>query len=131
MTRNPRIEDVLGPLASAIVREVATRHEATVTDIVAALRGTQTRDHAYTTIMTVMSRLADRGVLARERRGRQFAYRTTAPERELIDELSGRAVDKLVDRYGSAALRHFAAHLSELDPETRARLESLADGSDD
>ena len=55
----------------------------------------------------------------------------TAPEHELVDELSGRAVDKLVDRYGSAALRHFAAHLSDLDPETRAQLESLANASDD
>lgn len=131
MTRNPRIEDVLGPLASAIVREVGAQGEATVTDIVATLHANQSRDHAYTTIMTVMSRLAERGILSRARRGRQFVYRMTAPEHELVDELSGRAVDKLVDRYGSAALRHFAAHLSDLDPETRAQLESLANAPDD
>lgn len=127
MTRTPRFEDVLGPLAAAIVREVARRGEASVADIVEALHQRQGRDHAYTTIMTVMSRLHERNVLARERRGRLFVYSPTAPEPELIDRLSGVAVDRLVDRYGTAALRHFAVRLADLDPKTRRRLAALAD----
>lgn len=127
MTRSPRFEDVLGPLASAIVREVAELGEASVGDVVDALRRSRRREYAYTTIMTVMSRLHERGVLARERRGRQFIYRPTATEAELVDRLSGLAVDRLVDRYGSAALRHFAVRLADLDPATRDRLSALAD----
>ena len=127
LTRTPRFEDVLGPLAAAILREVTARGEASVGDIVEGLRKAQGRDHAYTTIMTVMSRLHERGVLDRERRGRQYIYRATAPEGELIDRLSGLAVDRLVDRYGTAALRHFAVKLADLDPETRRRLVALAD----
>ena len=127
MARTPRLEDVLGPLAAVIVREVAARGEASVADIVDALRRSQRRDLAYTTIMTVMSRLHEKDVLARERRGRQYIYRPTAPERELIDRLSGVAVDRLVDRYGTAALRHFAVRLADLDPKTRQRLADLAD----
>ena len=126
MTRNPRFEDVLGPLASAIVREVVERGEATVGDVVEALRRSQDREHAYTTIMTVMGRLHDKGVLDRERRGRQYIYRPAASEPELIDRLSGLAVDQLIDRYGSAALRHFAVRLADLDPTTRRRLAALA-----
>lgn len=127
VTRTPRFEDVLGPLAAAIVREVTARGEASVADVLQALRQSQRRDHAYTTIMTVMSRLHEKDVLARERRGRQYIYRPTAPERELIDRLSGLAVDRIVDRYGTAALRHFAVKLADLDPKTRRRLASLAD----
>ena len=126
MTQNPRFEDVLGPLASAIVREVVERGEASVGDVVEALRESQRREHAYTTIMTVMSRLHEKGVLTRERRGRQYIYRPAASEPELIDQLSGRAVDQLIDRYGSAALRHFAVRLADLDPATRRRLAALA-----
>ncbi len=126
MTRTPRYEDVLGPLAAAIVREVVARGEASVADVVEALRSSQQREHAYTTIMTVMSRLHEKGVLTRERRGRQYIYRPTAPEPELIDRLSGVAVDRLVDRYGTAALRHFAVRLADLDPKTRRRLAALA-----
>ncbi len=127
MTRTPHFEDVLGPLAAAIVREVTALGEASVADVVEGLRRTQRREHAYTTIMTVMGRLHERGVLVRDRRGRQYIYRPAAPEAELVDRLSGLAVDRLVDRYGAAALRHFAVKLADLDPETRHRLAALAD----
>jgi predicted transcriptional regulator len=127
VTRTPRYEDVLGPLAAAIVREVSARGEASVADIVEGLRTAQGRANAYTTVMTVMGRLHEREVLIRERRGRQYIYRIAAPEGELIDRLSGLAVDRLVDRYGTAALRHFAVKLTDLDPETRRRLVALGD----
>ena len=126
VTRNPQIEDVLGPLAAAIVREILARGEASVADVVEGLRARQRRSHAYTTIMTVMGRLREKGVLEREQRGRQYVYRTRAPESELVDRLSGRAVDHLVERYGTAALRHFAVKLADLDPDTRKRLTALA-----
>ena len=127
MNRTPRVEDVLGPLAAAIVHEVIARGEASVGHVTEALRASQKRDHAYTTVMTVMGRLHERGVLSRERRGRQYIYRATATENELIDRLSGLAVDRLVDRYGTAALRHFAVRLADVDPDTRRRLVALAD----
>ena len=127
VTRNPQLEDVLGPLAAAIVREVGARGEASVADVVETLRRSQGREHAYTTIMTIMGRLHERGVLRRERRGRQYIYRPTASEAELVDRLSGLAVDRVVDRYGTAALRHFAVRLADLDPATRRRLVDLAD----
>jgi len=127
LTRTPQFEDVLGPLAAVIVREVNARGEASVAEVVDGLRRTQGREHAYTTIMTVMGRLNEKGVLVRERRGRQYIYRPAAPEAELIDRLSGLAVDRVVERYGAAALRHFAVRLADLDPETRRRLAALAD----
>jgi len=125
--RTTQFEDVLGPLAAAIVREVAMRGEASVADVVGGLRGTQGREHAYTTIMTVMGRLYERGVLERDRRGRQYMYRASASEAELVDRLSGIVVNRVVERYGTAALRHFAVKLADLDPETRRRLAALAD----
>ena len=127
VTRTPRYEDVLGPLAAAIVREVTARGEASVADILEGLRATQTREHAYTTVMTVMGRLHEKGVLERDRRGRQYIYRASAPEAELVDRLSGLAVDQVIERYGTAALRHFAVKLADLDPESRRRLAALAD----
>lgn len=126
MTREPRYEDVLGPLAAAIVREVASRTRASVADVIDGLGASQGRDHAYTTVMTIMSRLHERGVLLRERRGRQYIYRVAAPEAELIDRLSAMAVDRVVDRYGTAALRHFAVRLADIDADTGARLDQLA-----
>jgi hypothetical protein len=76
--------------------------------------------------------------LARTRRGRQFIYRATAPEADLVDRLSALAVDRLVDRYGTAALRHFAVRLADLQAvvfhedhhrRTRAPLRAAALGA--
>lgn len=127
MTRDSRFEDVLGPLAAAIAREVTARTEASVADVVRGLRETHGREYAHTTIMTVMGRLFEKGVLIRERRGHQYVYRPAASESALVEQLSALAVDRLVDRYGSAALRHFAVRLADLDPATRRRLLNLAD----
>ncbi|HWP62465.1 MAG TPA: BlaI/MecI/CopY family transcriptional regulator [Candidatus Binatia bacterium] len=128
MAKNPRLEDVLGPLGAAVVREVLARREASVADVVDGLRRGGGRPYAYTTIMTVMSRLHERGVLERERHGRHYVYRPAAPEAEIIDHLSRVAVEQLVDRFGTAALRHFAVKLADLDPETRRRLADVAGG---
>lgn len=130
MTQTPQIEDVLGPLAAAIVREVSARGTASVSDVATALRRTQRPDRAYTTVMTVMVRLCDKGVLVRHRAGRKYIYRTTASESDLVNRLSRLAVDQVVDRYGTAALRHFAVRLADLDPTTRQRLIDLADHPD-
>lgn len=118
---------MLGPLGAAIVREIAARGEASVAEIREYLRRIQRREYAYTTIMTVMSRLHERGILLRERRGRQYIYRLPDGEADLIDRLSAVAVDRLIDRYGTAALRHFAIRLADLEPKTRRRLEKLAE----
>ena len=127
VSRDPRFEDVLGPLAAAIAREVTARVEASVADVVMGLRETQGREYAHTTVMTVMGRLFEKGVLAREQRGRQYVYRPVSSESAVVERLSALAVDRLVDRYGAAALRHFAVRLADLDPITRRRLASLAD----
>lgn len=127
MTRDPRLEDLFGPLAVLILRDVARRGHATVGDLVEYIRATERRSVAYTTVMTVMGRLHERGVLNRERRGRQYVYSVAGSEAEVIDRLSGLVVDRVVRQYGSAALRHFALRLADLPPATRRDLESLAD----
>jgi predicted transcriptional regulator len=127
MTSEGHFEDVLGPLGAAIAHEVVALGEGSVADVVEALRRSHGRTYAYTTVLTVMSRLHDRGVLLRRQQGRHHVYRAAAQESELVDRITGAAVDDVVERYGTAALRHFAVRLGELDPETRRRLMELAE----
>ncbi len=125
-SRTPTLRDVLGPLAAPIMEVVVARGEASVGEVVEDLETREGRRHAYTTVMTIMGRLFERGLLAREKRGRQYVYRATNPEADLIDQLSQQAVERVIDRYGSAAFRHFAMKLADLDPELRRRLIKLA-----
>ena len=75
---------------------------------------------AYTTVMTVMSRLADKGILARQRQGRGYAYEPTASDAAAI------AVRQVVRDFGDTAVAHFVEE-ARADPEMRARLRRLLD----
>lgn len=123
---SPAVENVLGPLGSAVMRVVWGHGEATVGAVTDELNATSRRRHAYTTVMTVMSRLYERGLLSRTKRGRGFVYAAAGAEDELLSSLSGRAVDQVLARYGTAALRHFAARLETIDPALRSELVELA-----
>src|SRR5436305_15142260 len=73
---------------------------------------------AYTTVMTVMNRLAEKEALRRERRGRGFAYQPTAPD------IAGLAVNSVVREFGDAALAQFVDQ-ARADPKLLRRLERL------
>ena len=87
------------------------------------------RERAYTTVMTIMRRLAAKGVLAREHDGKAHLYRAICSRSEYADTRAGTQVGALVAEYGDVALAHFAVAMRELNPEQRAKLEELA--SDD
>ena len=120
------IEGVLGPLGGAVMRIVLARGASTVREVTDALARDREHPPAYTTVMTIMSRLHDRGLLKRDRQGRGFTYRAAADEQATIDELSRRAVDQLLETYGSSAMRHFAVQLGDLDEAQRDELLRLA-----
>jgi predicted transcriptional regulator len=75
---------------------------------------------AYTTVMTVMSRLAEKGALVRRRDGRGYVYDATA------DDLAGLAVRGVLRDFGDAAVAHFVEE-AKADPKTLARLRRLLD----
>jgi len=122
----PAIEDVLGPLGAAVMRVVWAQGSASVSLVVDALNAERARPLAYTTVMTVMARLSERGLLERERKGRQYIYRPASDEHSLLASLSGRAIDQLLARYGTTALAQFAQRLADAEPELRDRLLKLA-----
>ena len=126
---DPKIEGVLGPLGASIMRIVWTQGEGTVRTVAVQLEHETGRAHAYTTVMTILARLHERGLLDRHKIGRGYMYRPHGDEAEVLTAMGERAVDRLLEQYGTAALRRFAHHLSDLDPDLRAQLLDLADRS--
>jgi predicted transcriptional regulator len=110
------------------MRIVLARGPITVREVTDALAREREHPPAYTTVMTIMSRLHERGLLNRDREGRGFRYRAAADEQATIDELSRRAVDRLLETYGTSAMRHFAVQLGDLDEAQRDELLRLAQG---
>jgi predicted transcriptional regulator len=72
-----------------------------------------TRDLAYTTVMTVLDRLAKKGLTQRERDGKAWRYRAAGPREELIADLMRDALDQAGDR--RAALVRFVDQVTDDD----------------
>jgi predicted transcriptional regulator len=82
---------------------------------------------AYTTVMTTLRRLADKGLLVADATvgKRAYDYRAAGTPEAFLATASQREAQQVLDRYGDAALAAFAARLDALTPEQRKRLEEL------
>lgn len=109
--------------AGALEREVlavlwSEGRAVTVSEVQDAVGGTL----AYTTIMTILTRLQGKGAVERERRGRGFAYRATTDRSGLAAARMRQLLDGDADRH--AVLARFVTALS--DEDERALRELLA-----
>lgn len=81
---------------------------------------------AYTTVMTVMGRLVEKGMLRREKQGRAYAYRATRSRPELRADLAAEVARALLADFGEVAVSQFLKELESVDPGAVARLAELA-----
>lgn len=102
----------------------ATSAGITVREVADALDG---RELAYTTVMTVLDRLAGKGMVQREREGRAWRYRAAASREAHIAQLMLDALDLGGSR--DAALVRFARSVTGTEAEVlRAALGAEAAG---
>jgi len=118
----------LGELQARIMEVAWERGRITVRDALDSLG--HDREIAYTTVMTVMTRLADEGVLARELVGKGYVYRPSYTREEFRAGISGSIVSDLVADFGEVALSQFVDALEQADPAQLARLRLFLDERD-
>src|SRR3984957_3568478 len=117
MAKQTRLGDleraVMGPFWS-------TSHPQTVRQVHEAL--SERRDLAYTTVMTVLQRLAKKNLVSQIRDDRAHRH-TPAPGRdELVARLMGEALDQAADtRDRQAALVHFVERVGADEAEALRR----------
>lgn len=115
----------LGPLETAVMDRLWKRGSATVRDVVDDIG--RSRSLAYTTVMTIMTRLHGKGLLVRERDGKTYVYRPAFTRDEHRARLSREIVRGLVDEFGDVALAHFTAELNGVDAAHRASLRRVVE----
>ena len=108
------------------MQQVWREGETTVKRVMEALNRKTKPPRAYTTYMTVMQRLDDKGLLDRTRSGRHDTYVPTLSREEYQEQRAAAQVQGLVDEFGDVALAHFAKSLETLDPARRRQLRRLA-----
>jgi predicted transcriptional regulator len=128
-SRTPKAPPVLHELEAEVMEQVWRQDgPTTVKEVMGALNRKAKPPRAYTTYMTVMRRLNDKGLLDRKPAGRHDIYMPTLTREQYQDQRAGAEVRQLVDQFGDAALTHFARSLSGLDPARQRRLRRLAGG---
>ena len=80
---------------------------------------------AYTTVMTIMSRLAQKGFLERTPSGRAYIYAPRVTRRTYETLRARTQVRGLLEQFGDVAVAEFADELQNVDPERARRLGEL------
>jgi predicted transcriptional regulator len=110
-----------GSLERAVLEVLWSRPEGATP---AEVRASLADDLAYTTVMTVLARLWQKGLAVREHEGRGFRYRASASEADLAAERMRALLDPVNDR--RLALSRFVDGLSKRDERAlRQILEDL------
>jgi predicted transcriptional regulator len=109
----------LAPLESQIMGVVwESGAPVSVRHVLDALNERRREPLAYTTVMTVMNRLAAKGVLVRDGSRRSYVYEATAPD------AAGLAVQEVIRAHGDAAIAHFVDEM-RADASAMRRLRKL------
>lgn len=127
--RPSKASELLGTLEYAAMRALWNGAPASVKTVLDRVNDGRPSDEqlAYTTVMTVLGRLHEKGLLDRVKAGRGYDYTPRFDEDQLVEHLGQQEVSNLLDRYGTIALSQFAAALGDADPDTLRRITRLAE----
>jgi BlaI family penicillinase repressor len=114
----------LTPQELAIMKVVWQRDQATVRDVYETLR--KRRQVAYTTVMTMMKILEDKGYLKKSREDRAYVYRPSRPRQQVVGAMVRDFVDRVFDGAASGLLLHLARN-GKLTKAERQKIRELID----
>lgn len=112
---------VLGDLEAEVMEEVWSKGTCTVRDVYEGMR--LRKRIAYTTVMTVMSRLADKGLLAKEKDGAAFTYRPAVSKDEFRQGVVAKVITGLLDGFGKEVVSQLVSEADRADPQILDELE--------
>lgn len=122
--RRPDPSDFLGSLEAKVMKDLWKNGESSVGEVLERLNAGSTRSLAYSTVMSVMARLAEKGILRRERHGRAYRYEPVSDREGFLRAQASQAARELFTQYGDAAVAGLADELRD-DPQLRERLDDL------
>ncbi len=117
-----RPHPTLTPQELAIMKVVWRLERATVRDVYEAMRAERTI--AYTTVMTMMRILEEKGYLKKATSDRAHVYRPAKPRQQVVGAMVRDFVDRVFDGAPTSLLLHLAKD-NTLTPKQRRVIEKL------
>jgi predicted transcriptional regulator len=119
-----RPHPTLTPQELAIMKVVWRLETATVRDVYEAMRAERTI--AYTTVMTMMRILEEKGYLRKSASERAHVYTPAKPRQQVVGAMVRDFVDRVFDGASASLLLHLAKD-NKLTPKQRRIVEKLVD----
>lgn len=114
-----RDKKLLTDLEADVMQLVWQKGSATVRDVYEAIQST--RPLAYTTVMTVLSKLVEKGIVEYSKKERAYVYRPKVSKKEAAQ----RSVAKLLQKFFNGSPRALVAHLIDVNAISPDELSSL------
>lgn len=118
-----------GPLEQEVMACLWESKQRTVREVYEKLR--QKRKIAYTTIMTVMTRLVEKGYLARKKAGRVYLYSLKKTKKQSARELAAQLLNSLLAQFGEEGIVAFVDEIGEISDQKREKLITILLERDD
>jgi predicted transcriptional regulator len=117
----------LTPQELAIMKVVWRKEQATVRDVYEALQ--ESRPVAYTTVMTMMRILQEKGFLTKVAEERAHVYTPAQPRQQVLGAMVRDFVDRVFDGASAGLLLHLAKD-NKLTARQKKLLSELVDDKD-
>jgi len=122
--RSSNFGKVLGELETEIMEVIwEARNPLSVGDIVKVLN--RKRNIAYTTVMTIMGRLVEKGLLTRKPHRKAYLYSPAYTKDAFLTRVSQQIIKNLVGSFGKTAIAHFAEEIENMKPSKKRDLMKL------
>ncbi|UOF90915.1 BlaI/MecI/CopY family transcriptional regulator [Fodinisporobacter ferrooxydans] len=115
------IERVLGPLETEIMHIFWENGELSIREVRDLLL--VKREISFNTVMTIIHRLAEKGLLQKKDRNKSSPYIPTKTKESFLAEISHDVTSVLIKDFGKFAVSQFVDILHEVDPSLLRELE--------
>ncbi|MFE5324545.1 BlaI/MecI/CopY family transcriptional regulator [Paenibacillus sp. NPDC056579] len=122
-TNESGLNRFFGALEAKIMEILWVSAEITIKDVQQKLEQGQEKAVNFNTVMTVMNRLVDKGVLQKRLEGRSFVYRPVLSKEQFIDTQSKELTHELIEEFGPVVVNHMLDALETADPDLMEKLE--------
>ena len=110
-----------GPLEAKIMDILWNDMEMTIKEVQLVLEREKLTN--FNTVMTVMNRLVEKGILQKRVEGRSSVYKPVLSRAEFLNTQSKEMTNELMDEFGNVVVSHMLDALEDVDEDLVAKLE--------
>lgn len=110
-----------GPLEAKIMDILWDNDAMTIKDVQQILDRESVK--SFNTVMTVMNRLVEKGILQKNLAGRSYLYKPVQSRIEFLNTQSKEMTNELMDEFGNVVVSHMLDALEDADDDLVAKLE--------